>query len=112
MPFINLRFSQRGLSGGQIGLISALLPLLTLTFAPALAALADRRGSRVRFLALALVIFALALLLLTLARGFVLIVPLMLLLAIGRSPVGPLGDSLVVRMAARHRFNSLLMSIE
>jgi PPP family 3-phenylpropionic acid transporter len=105
MPFINLRFSQLGLGGGQIGLISALMPLLTLTFAPALAALADRRGARVRFLALALVVFALALLLLTLARGFVLIVPLMLLLAVGRSPVGPLGDSLVARMAARHRLD-------
>jgi hypothetical protein len=48
MPFINIRFARLGLSGGQIGLLSALLPLMTLSAAPALAALADRRGWRWR----------------------------------------------------------------
>jgi len=105
MPFINIRFARLGLSGGQIGLLSALLPLMTLTVAPALAALADRRGIRTRILALTLAGMALALVLLNFPTTFGAIVPLMLLLALTRSPVGPLGDSLVARMAARHRLD-------
>lgn len=105
IPFINLRFAQLGLTGGQIGVISALLPLMTLTVAPALAALGDRRGIRTRILALTIAGMALALLLLNFPRAFPTIVPLMLLLALTRSSVGPLGDSLVARMAARHRLD-------
>jgi PPP family 3-phenylpropionic acid transporter len=103
VPFINVHFAQLGLSGTQIGLLNAIMPLVTLTLGPALAALGDRRGIRVRILTLALALLALALLLLTFPRSFVALAPLMIMLALGRSPVGPIGDSLVARMAVRHR---------
>jgi PPP family 3-phenylpropionic acid transporter len=105
LPFINLHFARLGLTGQQIGVLSALLPLMTLTVAPFLAALADRRQLRTRLLALTLAGMALALALLYVPTTFPAIVPLMLLLALARSPVGPLGDSLIARMAARHRID-------
>jgi PPP family 3-phenylpropionic acid transporter len=105
MPFINIHFALLGLSGAQIGLLSALTPLMALSAAPALAALADRQGTRTRILALTLAGMALAMVLLNFPTTFPAIVPLMLVLAVTRSPVGPLGDSLVARMAARHRLD-------
>ena len=104
-PFTNVYFVNLGLSGREIGLLSALLPLLTLTVAPALAGLADRRGWRVRILALSLAGMGVALLLLSFPRSFLVLAPIMVLLALARSPIAPVADSLVARMAARHRLN-------
>lgn len=104
-PFINLYFVELGLSGSQIGLLSALLPLMTLVVAPALSALADRRGTRVRILAGALIGLGLALALLSIPRSFVPLAALMALVALFRSPISPIADSLVARMAARHRLD-------
>ena len=104
-PFTNVYFANLGLSGREIGLLSALLPLMTLTVAPALAGLADRRGWRVRILALALVGMGIALMLLSLPRSFLVLAPIMALLALARSPIGPVADSLVARMAVRYRLN-------
>jgi PPP family 3-phenylpropionic acid transporter len=105
MPFTNVYFVRLGLSGREIGLLAALLPLMTLTVAPALAGLADRRGWRVRILSLALAGLGIALVLLSLPRSFLALAPIMALLALFRSPVGPIADSLLARMAARHRLN-------
>jgi PPP family 3-phenylpropionic acid transporter len=105
MPFTNVYFVNLGLSGREIGLLAALLPLMTLTVAPALAGLADRRGWRVRILALSLAGLGIALILLSLPRSFLALAPLMGLLALARSPIGPVADSLVARMAVRHRLN-------
>ncbi|MEO7913186.1 MAG: MFS transporter, partial [Roseiflexaceae bacterium] len=105
MPFTNVYFVNLGLSGREIGLLAALPPLFTLTIAPALAGLADRRGWRVRILALSLAGLGIALILLSFPRSFLMLAPLMALLALVRSPIGPVADSLVARMAVRHRLN-------
>src|SRR5215213_8139641 len=105
MPFTNVYFVNLGLSGREIGLLAALPPLFTLTVAPALAGLADRRGWRVRILALSLAGLGIALILLSFPRVFLALAPLMALMALVRSPIGPVADSLVARMAARHRLN-------
>jgi PPP family 3-phenylpropionic acid transporter len=110
-PFTNVYFARLGLSGGEIGLLAALMPTLALIVAPALAGLADQRGWRVRLLALALAGTGLALLLLSFPRSFLALAPLMALLALFRSPAGPIGDSLVARMAARHRLDFCAMRL-
>jgi MFS transporter, PPP family, 3-phenylpropionic acid transporter len=105
MPFTNLYFASLGLRGSQLGLISALLPLMTLTVAPLLSAMADWRGRRVRVLTLALIGLGLALALLAIPRSFLPLALGMALVALFRSPASPIGDSLVARMAARHRLD-------
>jgi PPP family 3-phenylpropionic acid transporter len=105
MPFTNLYFAELGLSGSQLGLLSALLPLMTLAVAPLLSALADRRGWRVRVLALSLLGLGIALALLSVPRAFPPLVGAMALVALGRCSVGPIGDSLVARMAVRRRLD-------
>lgn len=105
MPFTNVYFVNLGLSGREIGRLAALPPLFTLTIAPALAGLADRRGWRVRILALSLAGLGIGLVLLSFPRSFLALAPLMALMALVRSPIGPVADSLVARMSARHRLN-------
>jgi MFS transporter, PPP family, 3-phenylpropionic acid transporter len=59
----------------------------------------------VRFLVVALIGFALSMTLLSIPRSFAALAPLVALLALFRSPIGALSDSLIVRMASRHRLD-------
>ena len=52
LPFITMYFSQKGMDSMQIGILSALLPIASLTVQPLWAALADRTGRRRRVLIL------------------------------------------------------------
>lgn len=101
LPFINVYFVRLGLTGSEIGMLSALFPLMMLLIAPLVSMFADRRGQRVRILTIALAGSALSFLLLGIPRTFWgLIVP-MALMAMFRGPTAPIGDSLIVRMAGR-----------
>ena len=58
-PFINIYFAEVGLTGVQIGLLSALWPLATLAIAPFLSAVADRFQWRVPILQVSSLLMAL-----------------------------------------------------
>lgn len=105
MPFINVYFAELGLNGRQIGILSAFAPLMVLIYAPLLSAVADRRRWRVPLLKWLIVGFALTLLLLNFARAFPALVVLMLVLALFHSPIVPVADSLIARMALRYGLN-------
>ncbi len=100
-PFLSVFFSDRGLSGSEIGVLSAIGPLMALLAGPGLAALADRRGWRVRFLILSLVGTAVCLLALPLPASFAWFLPVVVLLAAVGSASIPVADSLIARTAAR-----------
>ncbi|MDP9353236.1 MAG: MFS transporter, partial [Chloroflexota bacterium] len=102
-PFLNVHFARMGLSGREIGLFAAPFPLATLLVAPAISAFADRRQARMRVLAVALPCFALTLMLIGVAHSFAVLLPLMILFALSRCPIAPVADSMVARMAVRHR---------
>ncbi len=101
-PLINVYYASLGLTGSQIGVLAALVPLMTLLVALPVSTLADRRATRVPALGLALSGLALVLLFLGVPKTFALILPVAALLGAFRAPTGPIGDSLVVRMAVRH----------
>jgi PPP family 3-phenylpropionic acid transporter len=105
MPFINVHFADLGLNGRQIGLLAALVPLMTLVYAPPLSALADRRRWRVPLLKRLIIGFVLTFFLLGFARTFVALALLMALLALFLSPLVPLADSLIARMSVRYGLN-------
>lgn len=100
-PFISVFFAHRGLSGSEIGALSAIGPLMALLAGPGLSALADRRGWRVRFLILSLAGTALALLAVPLPASFAGLLPVVALLAVMGSATIPVADSLIARTAAR-----------
>lgn len=105
LPFLSVFYAQQGLSGSEIGWLAALGPLVGLLGAPALAALADRRGWQVRMLGAGLAGMALCLLALPLVRSFAWLLAVSAVLAVVSSPVLSIADSLIARMAARRELN-------
>ena len=104
-PFLNVYFSRLGLSGLEIGVLAGIGPALTVLLATPLSALADHRSWRKRILSVAVVGVGIAVLSLVFPTGFWALVPLMALRAIFFSPATSLADSMIVRMAVRHRLN-------
>jgi PPP family 3-phenylpropionic acid transporter len=105
MPFINVYFAQIGLNGRQIGIISALLPTMTLLIAPIVAAYADRRQQRVAFLTGCSLVTVFVFIFFRFTENFLWLLLIMLVFAIVRSPVLPLADGLIARMARRNHLN-------
>jgi PPP family 3-phenylpropionic acid transporter len=105
LPFINVYFRTLGLSGWQIGILSALLPTMSFLIVPPLAILADRRRRRVQLLTGTVVGCAASLIVLMLPNTFLALLPLMALFSLFYSPIVPLADTSIVGMAARHGQN-------
>mgnify|MGYP001344919143 CR=1 FL=1 len=103
-PFLNVYLADdRGLSGFEIGILAAFGPLAALLLGPFLSAVADQRGWRLRLLQWALIGWIVALLLLRWPQSFWGFVPVMVMVAVFRSPTSPIGDGLIAEMAAtRH----------
>ena len=104
-PYFNVYLLELGFSGAQIGLLAAVFPLFALVVAPALSALADRRGWRLRLLQISLVGWAAVLLLYPFLSGFAAFLLLVIVESAMRSPSLPIADGVIARMATRHRLN-------
>lgn len=102
MPFLTVYFAKLGFSGGQFGLLAMLFPLGILLCSPPLSALADRTHSRMRLLQLALTGVVLTFLMLGYPTRFGTVAVVMGVLAIVRSPVLALADTLIVQLAVRN----------
>lgn len=102
-PYLNVHYSRLGLTGFQIGLLGALMPLMRLTVAPAASAFADRTGWKRPILTLGLILTGVAIFLLRGARTFALILPVVVLMSVVQSVATPIADSLVARMAVRYQ---------
>jgi|WetSurMetagenome_2_1015567.scaffolds.fasta_scaffold36571_3 MFS transporter, PPP family, 3-phenylpropionic acid transporter len=104
-PFLYVYFSELGLNGEQIGLISSLGPIMTMLLATAIASFADRKRKRILVLQIALFCTCIIVFLLRLPTTFASIALLMFFLAIFSSPVMSLGEGLIARMAQRNKLN-------
>lgn len=102
LPFLNNYFHRMGLSGFQIGILSAISPLMTLMGGPTISYVADRRQWQKRILFWSLVGLSVGFLLLRHPQTFASLLPLMALVAVLRSPINPIADSLIARSASRH----------
>jgi MFS transporter, PPP family, 3-phenylpropionic acid transporter len=103
LPFLAVYFHRLGLSGPQIGLLSALQPAAGFLLAAPLASLADRRGWHLTMLSVCSAGLALGMLLLMTVSSFLLLLPIMALFAAFYSPIIPIADSTAAAMAARYQ---------
>ncbi|WP_164689598.1 MFS transporter [Herpetosiphon llansteffanensis] len=103
VPFINVYFTNLGLSGQQIAMFGAISPLAVLLFNPLVGATADRRGWHVQLLLSMLAFTALSQIALAFPTSFFTILPVMVMLAVARGPIAPLADSMIAGMAVRHQ---------
>lgn len=101
LPFINVLFSERGLSGREIGVLAAVSPVMTLLVAPIWGSAADRGGSRLRALRWALVGMAGSVLLLGSVRTFWRLLPAMGLFMLFQTAIIPLGDAVVTAASSK-----------
>lgn len=103
IPFINVYFTNLGLSGQQIAMFGAISPLAVLLFNPLVGATADRRGWHVQLLLSMLALTGLSQIALAFPTTFFTILPVMVVLAVVRGPIAPLADSMIAGMAVRHQ---------
>lgn len=104
-PFLNVYFANLGLTGFQIGIIGMTGPLAILLWSPLVSSLADRWHKRVQFLQWSLVGWGIMVAVMAFPQSFWLILPLVFITALLRSPTNPLSDSLIASMAVRRRLS-------
>ncbi len=102
MPYINLYYERRGLSGVQIGLLSALVLLTTSATAIGWGGIADRLRLHRSMLTINLVLAPACIFLLSRANGFTAFIPIVLAYALFVAPIVPLIDSAALEAARRH----------
>lgn len=105
LPFLNVYFRRLGMSGEQIGLLSAVLPAVILLTATPVTILADRRSWHHRLLAAGTVGTIGGLIALAVPTAFWGVLAAMLLFAVSFSALPALSDTLVAGMAARRDLN-------
>jgi PPP family 3-phenylpropionic acid transporter len=105
MPFFNVYFAHLGLSGFEIGILSAAFPLMALFVGPALSLLADRRRWQKRILLISIGSTGVLLILFIFPRTFAPLLVLVLLRALMFSPMMSIADGMVARMASRHHID-------
>jgi MFS transporter, PPP family, 3-phenylpropionic acid transporter len=104
-PFITVFYADRGLSGREIGLLTAVGPVVALVAAPLLVALADRRGWQMQMMIAGLAGVALTTLLVPLAQPFAVLLAVVAGNGLIGSTVGSISDGTIAQMAIRRRIN-------
>lgn len=104
-PYIALHYRNLGLSGQQIGLISAIAPLATVLLAPLWGMVADLYNAHRLILRLTLAPVALVIILLAQATTFSTILPVIIVHAILLAPVMPFMDGYGVAVSERYKLS-------
>ena len=101
-PFLGPYYRQLGLTGAQVGLLSAVPPIAIALLAPIWGAAADRRGIHRRVVRIVIPPAAIAIILLAQVNSFVGILAIIALWAALMAPVLPILDSYAVTLSEAH----------
>lgn len=101
MPYLNLYYERRGLSGVQIGLLSAVVLLTSSATAIGWSGLADRLRLHRSMLTINLLLASACVFLLSRATGFTVLIPIVIAYALFIAPVIPLIDGAALEAARR-----------
>jgi len=100
LPYLVLYFGELGLSGRQIGILTALPPLVTLISAPLWTGVADATHRHRSVLSLSLFISILAALAEANVTSYWALLPIIVVFAFALAPASPLADSATMNMLA------------
>jgi PPP family 3-phenylpropionic acid transporter len=103
MPYLTLYYAQEGMSGRQIGVLTGVVPLMTMIAAPAWSGLADATQRHRGLLLLAMILTLAGVFLLSIAPAFGWLILAAMLYAFAVAPVMPLVDNTVVAMLGERR---------
>ena len=105
MPFINLYYERMGLSGIQIGFLSAIPILISSITVMLWGGLADRYGWHSRILRINLLLCAVSVLFISTAGSFQMLIPFIISYALFNSPLVPLLDSAALEAVTGSAFS-------
>jgi PPP family 3-phenylpropionic acid transporter len=103
LPFINLYFERMGLSGLEIGIMTAITVSVISLAAPFWGGYADAHNRHRAVFRMALLVSPLAIALLSRADNFLAYIPFVVAYAIFSSPIVPLQDSAALEVAEAHQ---------
>lgn len=102
-PYIGAYYASCGMGEGQIGILSALIPVSSLLIQPLWAYISDKTGERKRILQTLCLGCAIAILLFWKADGFLTFVIAALLFSFFFSALLPLDDAIVMKLAEKEK---------
>ena len=102
LPFINLYYERMGLSGVQIGILTAISFLVISIAAPLWGGYADAHNRHRSVFRIALLLSPVAVALLSEANSFLTYIPFVVAYAVFSSPIVPLQDSAALEVAEAH----------
>lgn len=102
LPFINLYYERKGLSGVQIGILTAISFLVISIAAPLWGGYADAHNRHRSVFRIALLLSPVAVALLSQANSFLVYIPFVVAYAVFSSPIVPLQDSAALEVAEAH----------
>ena len=102
LPFINLYYERMGLSGVQIGILTAISFLVISIAAPLWGGYADAHNRHRSVFRIALLLSPVAVALLSQANSFLVYIPFVVAYAVFSSPIVPLQDSAALEVAEAH----------
>lgn len=103
LPFINLYYERMGLSGMQIGILTAIQVMVISVAAPLWGGYADAHNRHHRIFRIALLFSPIAVALLSQADNFLAYIPYVVAYAVFSSPIVPLQDSSALEVAETHQ---------
>jgi MFS transporter, PPP family, 3-phenylpropionic acid transporter len=98
LPFLTIYYQDLGLTGTQIGFLASLPPLLSLVSAPVWGVVSDMMKQRKLSLLIAISGAVLLALALSIVRGFIWMIPTVMLFAFFFSPIMPLVDTTTISL--------------
>jgi MFS transporter, PPP family, 3-phenylpropionic acid transporter len=103
LPYLVLYYEELGLSGRQMGFLTALPPLITLVSAPLWTGVADSTHRHRLVLSLSLLSCILAILAVSTVSTYWALLPLVVLFAFAIAPAGPLADTATMTMLVNEK---------
>lgn len=103
IPFLTLYYESRGLTGRQIGILTGIVPIVTLIGASLWSAIADATKRHKTILMMAIVCTWFSVLALSRAQSFAQLIPIVVIYAFSFSPIVPLVDNSVVALLGREK---------
>lgn len=103
IPFLSLHYQNMGLTGGEIGVLTGIVPLVGLAGSSALGMLSDFTGRHRLFFLLAIAAAWISVFLMMRAATFVALLPLVVLYGLASSPIIPLVDDAVMEWLGPER---------
>ncbi len=100
--FIGVRWTQLGITPGQLGILAIFGPIAGFTLAPIISRLADARANHRQIIAGSLLMMGISLCLGIFVRDFTGALAVSIATAISASPLGSVGDGLIARMASNN----------